>query len=135
MGQWTLEKMAIFPIWLLFNWYYTIYYKNACLSVTFQLWMISTHCLALKNNFFDIQDPHLATLNMILWKKIGQMTIKKFKLWKLFCNFSIFFDPLCFLMAKKGFSSSNLIEKGSFYLIKFIKLVKHPKTVESQIGS
>ena len=54
--------------------FYTIYYKNACFSVTFQLWIISGHCLGLKNKSFDIQNPLLATLNMILHKEIGQMT-------------------------------------------------------------
>ena len=125
-----LRKWLFFQFdWYLAD-YYTIYNKNACLSITFQLWMISTHCLGLKNKFFDIQNPHLATLNMILCKKLAKWPNEKFKLWKNFvifppfCCFSLFIDPMCFLMAKKGFSSSNYIGKVSFYLINFIKLAK-----------
>ena len=90
----------------------TIYYKNACLCVFLKLWMISIHCLGLKNEFCSMQKPHLVNINMILWPKLAKKAIGNWNFGKIlyiFFQISIILAyPLTtcpLLRAKKGFST------------------------------
>ena len=131
MRQWTLDKIGIFSIWLLFNW--LLYYiLQKCMLMCIVSVMNDLHSLSwLEKWMFSMQNPHLVSINMILWPKLAKQAIGNWNFRKILCIFFhisvILAYPLTtcpLLMAKIGFSTPNYIEKVSIHFKRLTKLSK-----------